>query len=711
METNSGKPRFIILDVETTGLSPHHDQLHGLGICWEEDESAYFPVNHLSLETDLLEWLADPDIAKVGHNLRFDLKFLAKAGVEVRGKLHDTKLLAQLVNENRPLGLKDLAAELLGVDSLEEKREIDRLCQAVRAKHVGDLCRLDLLDENKPYYDVIAKYCKEDCNNTYKLFLLLGQQLKAIDLKWKAAFKGITCTPLDYYKDEAQPVEEVLLKLEQAGICLDSARVEEARAKLQEEGLNLLSHLEEACHEEIEVIQETLYNESRAKRLSEKGKAKVERTSEKYGTCFNWGSGDHLARLFYDRLQCPAGLVNKTKSGKRSTAEADLFRIQGLLSDEHRLKVVLDLYAKWKKLQKFLNTYIGSKEVGLLSHVVDGRIYADYLQVGRGKDAGAGGTLTGRLSSQNPNMQNLPRSGPVKRFFIPPPASVFAYFDYSQVELRIAAHLSQDQEFLNAYKKGLDLHAITASAIFHKDVANVTKDERQIGKTFNFALIYDAAAYRLWEELSACGASYSIEDCERMRKAFFQRYNGYKAFLGRIKSFVQEHYCVISPLGRVRRLPEIEYFDGLNWQTKTWQGSPELRKGLLLNPAERISEEERFQRAKKKAKHALKQAYNFPIQSFGASITKRALIQLHESGFKVVSTVHDSIIIELPKAKVDSWRFAQRILQNAMSLSVPLVCEGKLLHSLDEADIVVDKLETAIETEGVLNENYKVKRN
>lgn len=667
------KPSFIVLDIETTGVDPRKDVVHGVGIAFAEDDADYFSLD--GLPVSLLE---DPEVAKVGHNLRFDLKFLENAGVKVRGTIHDTMLLASLVDENGPLGLKELTERHFGQESLAGKSELDSLCQAAGVKHVGQLAAKDLADPSLGYGDVIARYCIEDCNNTWRLFMKLGQKLREIDGTWKRNFPTLKKGPVDYYKEEAQPLEHILLRMEQTGIMLDQARVEAARIEIQGQANEILEGLSETCSKEIGEIQDELYQEAVDKRVSERGKASVLRTSDKYGTAFSWSSNSHLARLFFDKLGCPDKLVSTTKSGQRSTAEADLIRIEQLLPGT-KLATVLKAFGDYKKTQKFLTTYIGDSERGLLSHVSGGAIYARYHS--------GSGPVTGRLSSSDPNMQNLPRSGPVKKFFVPTPAHKFLYFDYSQVELRIAAHLSQDPELLNAYTKGLDLHRITASTIFGKDLKNVTDEERQVGKTFNFALIYDAAAYRLWQELSANGANYSVDDCERMRRAFFERYSVYKAFLGRVKSFVREHHAIISETGRVRRLPEIEFFDGLNWQTKTWQG-PRHLSALLVQPGERISEEERFSRANKRAKHALKQAYNFPIQSLGASITKRAMIKLHEAGFKIVSQVHDAIIMEVHESKLDSWRFAQRILQDAYPLRVPLLADKKILNSLSEKDTI-----------------------
>jgi DNA polymerase-1 len=673
------KPKFVVIDIETTGLDPRQDKIHGVGFSVEEDGAQYYGLDDLHT-TELGSWLADPSVAKVGHNVRFDLSFLLSLGCVVRGPIFDTLAMAQLVNENRPLGLKALVAST----DLAEKSELDRTLSHLGLKHVGELCAIDLRREDRPHFDMIARYCMEDVNNTYRLFLQLGQALRHQDAIWRRDF-GKTQTPLTYLQEETSPLENVLLALEHTGIRINDARVKEARERLVTENADALTSLYQLVTDEVQSIEDALYEAAVAKRVSPKGKANVERHSEKYGTLFNMDSSAHLGELVYNKLQAPEGLRKVTKTGKLSCSEQDLLNLREL-SPPGKLKEFLNVYADYKKRQKLLNTYTG-EDKGLASQIFNGRIYARYIQAGSSKDGGKGGTVTGRLSSQSPNMQNLPRSGPIKGFFIPDPGHLFLYFDYSQVELRIAAHLSQDPEFLNAYCQGLDLHKITASAAFGKDVNHVTKEERQVGKTLNFALIYDAAAYRLWEETSAGGASYSIEDCEDMRRAFFKKYAGYAAFLKRVKAFIERYKCIYSATGRVRRLPEIEYGKGLNWGTQTWTGSKELRQLLLDKEPRPKDEHEVFIAAKKAYKHALKQGYNFPIQSLGASITKRALIELHRVGFQIVTTVHDSVVLQVKEEEAGKWRFAQRILENVYPLSVPLVAECKILRSLDESEV------------------------
>lgn len=693
--------KLLFIDIESTGLDWKKDKLHGIAFSYEEGDEDYLAAADFTKQSQLWKDLEDPAVDKVGHNLRFDLRFLSRLGVHVYGRLWDTMTMAQLVDENNSVGLKQLSERYLGVDTIESKRELDRLVSKAGVKSVADLSRIDL-EKPGTYFDTIAEYACEDIRNTVQLFYLLGKKLKESDKAWRELRK-VSKTPLSYLLEEAMPVENALLRMELRGIKLDNKAVDEARARLGGEHIAMQSELDAATITERKAIENELLEAARAKRKSDKGKARVEAGSERYGTRFLWTSAAHVGKLIYEQYQVPARLQKKTSSGQWSTADADLSMLESSLHNHHPLKAVLGLLSKLRASNKLLSTYVSS-DGGLLEDVHLGRVHSNYLQAGSSKDGGKGGTATGRLSSQAPNMQNLPRNGGVKKFFVPDPWHCFLYFDYSQVELRIAAHLSQDPNLLDAYKLGLDLHAITASAVFKKLVDKVSKEERQVGKTLNFAMIYDASAWRLAQELGPLG--YTVEDCEEMRRAFFDKYSRYKEYLNEQLKYVQETGCVISETGRVRRLPEIGFGKFLDWRTRSVKAPADLMLKLRQHPAEQLSSQESFERAKKKYKHAVKQAYNHPIQSLGASITKRALVRLHESNFDLVTTVHDSIIVQVPVKDRGRLHEVQQILEQVYPLSVPLKCEGKVLTSLDESDTL--KLEAPVGAEGeAKRENHR----
>jgi len=625
---------IVVLDIETTGLNPLTDKLHGIGVAWDEENIEY----HINDDSGrIANVLSDPNAHVCGHNIRFDLKFLIRAGFQVNCRIWDTKILAQLVNENQELGLKALADKYIGKGSLENKSDLDRAVSKAGVKHVGDLCRLDIESDYTQYTELIARYCKEDCRNTLKLWHMLTTELKQIDASWKSI--GAEKTPLDYFCDEAMPLEVVLMHMELAGISFNVDACRQYQKTLISDNIARLNQLNELCLPQIQAIEEVMYEAACTKRKSDKGKAGVLKSSEKYGTRFNWQSPDHIRRLFFSGLHLPSQRASQTASGQPSVGEESLEALAQLCQDGSKEQQIIETYKIFKKTQKLITTYTG-EEKGLISHVQGGRIYADYLQAGRGKDGTSGGTVTGRLSSRNPNMQNLPRGSEIKKFFCPDPGHAFVYFDYSQLELRLAAHLSQDALLLAAYRNDRDLHQQTA------DELGIT---RQDGKTVNFAIIYDASAWRLSNILSL-----PPERCEEIRQNWFQLYSGYAQFLESQKRFMLNRGCIRSEAGRVRRLPE-----------------------LLQRPAP----------PPKEINHMIKQGYNFPIQSLGATITKRAMIELHNRGYHLVSQVHDSVILQVPDTQVtEAIREIQWVAEGIFPLTIPLKCDIKVLRSLSEED-------------------------
>lgn len=275
-------------------------------------------------------------------------------------------------------------------------------------------------------------------------------------------------------------------------------------------------------------------------------------------------------------------------------------------------------------------------------------------------------------------------------------SKVFFYADFSQIELRCAAHVSQDPLMLQAYRTDKDLHLQTAKAIFN-DPALTKKDEakRQTAKTTNFLLIYNGSAQRLkdqlWEE---AGIRVSFEEARSFRENFFRLYSNYYDYLQEQRQFLIGWKIVISPFGRIRRLPDLKYFEGLDYRTQEYSGkfAPELQELL-----QGIPEEERFTKdfqtgekvplttfhlAKRRVGHAFNQGFNFPIQSMAASIMKRAMISLDAQGYDIVNNIHDSIYIQMDEKDID--RESGNIvhtLENIVKLSVPLKVEWKVkLH-------------------------------
>lgn len=678
------KFRFMAVDDETTGLDWTKDQLHGFAVAYEEDEAKYYPV--WDVPQNIREDLANPEIAKIGHNFHgFDAKFLVRAGFEVKGPIDDTMVLAQLSYEPTSLGLKYLAERFIGPESLEKKRRLDRYLSENGCRTIAQLCAKDLADPAHPHTKVIAEYCEEDANNTLKLFFIFVKKLKEMDKTLRERF-GFKKTPLDYYKEEARPMESVLLAMELRGVRVNLDAINAIRDEAVAKQNKLDAEMTEILKEPIAKLEKELYEKILATKQTPAARSKV-RIGE--GKCkFSWGNNNHVGSLFFGSVGIPSALVKRSPKGKYRTDKTYFGELQHLLPKSHVLRQVLPLFAVYKKEQKIASTYTGTSKKGILSKVrmIDGvpRIFPTYRQT----------TGTGRLACKNPNLQNLKRNSPVKKFFIPD-AGYFEHDDYSQVELRIAAHESQDSKLLKAYRTGVDVHCETATSLFQREITKSDDLERQVGKRTNFLTIYDGGWSRLRESLKQdTGKEFEPDDCKEFIARFFERYQEYRTYLDSQLEFVTKHKFVISSTGRIKRCPDIIYGEGINYKRKRFLGSKELHQKLRQELAMKLkrapSEEEIMWQAHKKFKHALKQAYNAPIQGLGASITKRAMIALHAAGYDLVNQVHDSLDIERRGTPKPSKKI-KKILETVYPLTVPVVADCKLLKSFDEGDSALSK--------------------
>lgn len=653
---------LISVDVETSGLSPITDSLHGVGIGWDEDTAEYYehPVTNIPVRR-LLE---SPDVTKVFHNAPFDLAFLKKNGYEVRGPIHCTLAMSELVDENIPHGLKDLALKHLGPDSLVHYRAIMQWLSE------NKLTKEDLI--NAPP-DKLRAYGQEDCRNTVSLNYDQWNKLSASSDKMLSA--GFPNTVLNYYDQETLPLIPVLVDMNLRGCRVDQTYLEKLEERIKDEIEKTLTHLGELCADGIRTIEAGQLEVELSKRKSPRGKDNVRAKTELWR--FNWSSPEQVGCLFCDVLDLAKYVeVGRTaKTGQWSCTDAVFKAAIESKRIPETLQQACRYYSDYKGKEKLLGTYIK----GIRERIVDGRVYPQFLQSSFGKSNETGGTVSGRLSSRNPNFQNLPREGGIKKMFIPDGDKYcFVYADYSQLELRIAAHLSQDRKMMKALSSGGDIHKQTAQAIYGKQ--EITKEERQLGKTFNFALIYGASAYRLAGEIKqTLGIDIDVDEVEEKRRRFFSEYSEYAAYLENQKSLVIKTGIVVSHFGRVRRLPEAKEEHNLRFKERRYVGE------LLRSDG---SKEEQFRYAQKKVRHAINQAYNFPVQSFGASMMKRAMIKLHGMGYDIVSQVHDSILIQVLKSEVEKHiSVIVETLENIHKISVPTPVDYKSLTSLEETDV------------------------
>jgi DNA polymerase-1 len=353
------------------------------------------------------------------------------------------------------------------------------------------------------------------------------------------------------------------------------------------------------------------------------------------GEEFNLGSPAQLQKILYEKLGCP--VLGKTATGQPSTAENVL---QELAADWELPRVILEQ----RGLAKLKSTY--TDKLPLDINPATRRIHSNFQQAV---------AATGRLSSTDPNLQNIPirteEGRRIRQAFIPEQGKLFLSADYSQVELRIMAHLSRDAGLVQAFAEGLDVHRATAAEIFDVKVKDVTPDQRRSAKAINFGLIYGMSAFGLAKQLGI-----GRHDAQEYVERYFLRYPGVRQYMDNTRAQASEHGFVETLFGRRLYLPEIR------------SSNQALRKA-----AERT-------------------AINAPMQGTAADIIKRAMVDIDqrlktaELDARMVLQVHDELVFEVSKSDLELLKDGVRFrMVSAAALSVPLVVDMGAGSNWDEA--------------------------
>ncbi len=353
------------------------------------------------------------------------------------------------------------------------------------------------------------------------------------------------------------------------------------------------------------------------------------------GEEFNLGSPKQLQAIFYEKLELP--ILKKTKTGQPSTAEPIL---QELAQDYELPRLILE----HRSLSKLKSTY--TDKLPLEVNAVSGRIHSSFQQAV---------AATGRLSSTDPNLQNIPirtaEGRRVRQAFICDKGNKLMAADYSQVELRIMAHLSQDAGLLKAFAEGVDVHQATASEVFAVDLADVTTDQRRSAKAINFGLIYGMSAFGLANQLNI-----SRHDAQEYVERYFERYPGVRKYMDETQAFADEKGYVETLFGRRLYLPDIHAGNGM------------LRKA------------------------AQRTAINAPMQGTAADIIKRAMIDIDhwlaatELDARMLLQVHDELVFEVKEGDLELLSEGVRFrMASAAALDVPLVVDIGVGDNWDEA--------------------------
>lgn len=392
------------------------------------------------------------------------------------------------------------------------------------------------------------------------------------------------------YNDVELPLVPVLREMEAAGVRFDVDKLREAETQLTQE----LNSLEQQIYEMA-------------------------------GETFNINSPRQVGELLFDKMRLD-DKAKKSRTGQYSTSEEVLVA----LKERHP---IVGLILDYRELKKLITTYISALPEYIAA---DGKIHTTYNQTV---------TATGRLSSSNPNLQNLPirseRGKLIREAVIPDEGCLFLSADYSQIELRLLAHMSQDEHLLQAFRSGQDIHAATAARIFRKPLDEITKEERRKAKTANFGIIYGISAFGLAQQLDCPRA-----EARQLIDDYFAAFPGVIRYIEKQKEIARQRGFAETLFGRKRYLPDI-----------------------LSNNATVRSFAER-------------NAVNAPIQGTAADIIKIAMVAIHrrlkEEGLKaqMIMQVHDELNFNVPEAEVEKVKaIVVGEMQNAVHLSVPLIAD------------------------------------
>ena len=558
----------VCFDTETTGLNPLTAELVGIAFSWEVGKGFYMPFSENREEAQALieqlrPFFESEGIQKIGQNLKYDIKVLAKYNITVKGKLFDTMLAHYLINPDMRHNMDVLAETYLNYTPISIEELIGK-----KGKNQGSMRDVPLEKQ--------TEYAVEDADITLQLKEHFEKELGEANTQ-------------KLFDDIEIPLLRVLAAMELEGINLNET---------------FLNGLSEELDNDIKALETKIYAEA--------------------GEEFNIASPKQLGDILFDKLKL-VDKPKKTKTGQYATGEEIL---SYLAKDHNIIQHILD----FRGLSKLKSTYVDALPTQVEPST--GRVHTDYMQTV---------AATGRLSSNNPNLQNIPirteRGRQVRKAFIPRSEDyVLLAADYSQIELRIIAALSKEETMINAFKNGEDIHASTASKVFNVPLNEVTREQRSNAKTVNFGIIYGVSAFGLSNQTDL-----SRSESKELIDTYYTTYPKLRAYMNEQIDFARENEYVQTVLGRRRYLKDIN-----------------SRNAVVRGAAER-------------------NAVNAPIQGSAADIIKIAMINIYEklqSGnfkTKMLLQVHDELVFDVYKPELETVKsLVKTEMENAYKLEVPL---------------------------------------
>lgn len=589
----------ISFDVETTGLDERTAELVGVCLAVEEGTGYYIPVGHLAGEAQSSEgqmtlFAGEAELAAGQLALDTVLNALRPALTDqdqpkiAHNAKYDYAILERYDVVVAPLGFDTMIAEWLTDPG---------------SKHLGlkDLAFHRLGVEMTPIKDLIgsgrdqktfaevpvddaAPYGAADADLTLRLAHALRPELEA---------KGQT----ELLDKLEMPLIPVLAAMEKAGVGID---------------VEFFKRMSAEMDDRLQQLEATIY--------------------EIAGEPFNVNSTQQLSDVLFLRLKLPHEGLRKTKSGHYSTAADVLSTLQEI--DETG---IIDAIIEYREFGKLKSTYVDA--LPQMVNPKTGRIHTSYKQTG---------AVTGRLASSSPNLQNIPirteAGQQIRRGFVSRPGWRFLAADYSQVELRVLAHISQDKALLEAFRQDQDIHRTTAAAVYGIEVDQVSYNQRRFAKAVNFGLIYGMGPYRL-----ARDSELTLAEAENYIKAYFERFPGIDRYLEETREQARDLGYVETLLGRRR------YF-------------PIFKAGVRVNRGAEA--------------RADREAVNHPIQGTAADILKIAMIRLYNAlkgtyQAQILLQVHDELVLEVPEPELKAVeQLVIETMSNAYPLDVPLKVEA-----------------------------------
>ncbi|WP_422537793.1 DNA polymerase I [Bartonella apihabitans] len=588
---------FFAFDTETTSLDPMQAELVGFSIGLKPGEAAYVPLNHVDGSNDLLG----------GGRLKGQLD-TQKAVALLKPVLENPAILK--IAQNMKYDWLVMRQYHVTIRSFDDTMLLSYVLDAGTLTHGMDALSERWLGHKPITFKEVAgsgktatgfaavdlkratQYAAEDADVTLRLWRVLKPQIVA---------RGVTRV----YERLERPLVTVLARMEERGVLVDR---------------QLLSRLSGELAQSAAALEDEIYQLA--------------------GEKFNIGSPKQLGEILFGKMGLPGG--SKTKTGQWSTSAQVL---EDLAAEGHELpRKIVD----WRQLTKLKSTYTDALPNYILPET--GRVHTNYSMAA---------TSTGRLASSDPNLQNIPVRTPegrkIRAAFIAGPGNLLLSADYSQIELRVLAHVADIKALKKAFADGLDIHAMTASEMFGVPIEGMPPEVRRRAKAINFGIIYGISAFGLANQLSI-----PREEAAQYIRTYFERFPGIKDYMEKTKAFAHEHGFVETIFGRRAHYPDIN------------SKSAQVR---AFN-----------ERA----------AINAPIQGAAADIIRRAMIKmddaLKEAGLsaKMLLQVHDELIFELPENEVEkTTALVKNVMENAtmpaLSLSVPLKVDARAAKNWDEA--------------------------